>query len=113
MLLSRNVVIAGRRTSMRLEPEMWDALEAIASDAGFSINELITLARTQEATNLTSGVRIMLLDYFRYLVHDKIPPHRAPWVGAMLARRGRHGALSRMGMAGAAPRSTSVSVAGR
>lgn len=28
-LVSRNVVISGRRTSVRLEPEMWDGLREI------------------------------------------------------------------------------------
>lgn len=45
-LESRNVVMDGhRRTSIRLEPSMWQALEAIAQREGLTINALCTLIK--------------------------------------------------------------------
>lgn len=114
MLVSRNVVVAGRRTSMRLEPEMWEALEAIAQSEGFSINELVTLARSQTASSLTSAVRVMALDYFRFVAQNRNPPQRAAWVNAVMLRRERQSAPSSPSLAGARrERPVAVAVAGR
>ncbi len=49
-LQSRNVVVNSRRTSMRLEPTMWDALEDIAEREGISVNMICSMleARLKE-----------------------------------------------------------------
>ena len=39
-LISRNIYVNGHRTSMRLEPEVWRALEDIAGFESQSINAL-------------------------------------------------------------------------
>jgi len=39
-LVSRNVVISGRRTSVRLEPEMWDALREICQRERSTIHQV-------------------------------------------------------------------------
>lgn len=65
-LVNRNVTIRGRRTSLRLEPAMWDALHEIALREGRSVHELCTevdLGR-QEST-LTAAIRVYILGYFR------------------------------------------------
>ncbi|WP_348981781.1 ribbon-helix-helix domain-containing protein, partial [Azospirillum sp. TSH58] len=36
----RNVMVAGRRTSMRLEPAFWDALEEIAQREDLTVSRL-------------------------------------------------------------------------
>jgi predicted DNA-binding ribbon-helix-helix protein len=41
-LTIRNVVVAGHRTSVRLEPLMWDSLHDIARHRGVGLNELVT-----------------------------------------------------------------------
>ena len=41
-LCSRNVVVAGHRTSVRLEPEVWDALADICRREEVLLNELCT-----------------------------------------------------------------------
>ena len=78
-LRSQNVLIRGHRTSMRLEPSMWDALEEIARREGYSINELCTrikdrideqarqrgLDPAQNDVTLTSAVRVFIAAYFR------------------------------------------------
>ena len=65
-LISRNVTLADRRTSIRLEPEMWDALGEICQRESSTIHEVcarIDLERTQ--SGLTAGVRVFILNYFR------------------------------------------------
>ena len=63
-LVSRNVTVAGRRTSIRLEPVMWRALEQISARQGISVFEFCT--RVQERRpggNLTAGVRAEIVAY--------------------------------------------------
>lgn len=65
-LVSRNIVVAGRRTSMRLEPEMWRALAEIGGAEGLSLNDLCSeVAKSRGRSSLTSAVRVFALSYFR------------------------------------------------
>lgn len=65
-LIIRNVTVAGRRTSVRLEAAMWDALFEVARREKNTINEICTKvdARRREST-LTSGLRVYILSYYR------------------------------------------------
>ena len=64
-LVSRNVTVAGHRTSMRLEPTMWDALAEICRRENATLSEIATLVgRSRSASSLTSAMRIFILDYF-------------------------------------------------
>lgn len=64
----RNVEIAGRRTSFKLEQPYWDAVDACAVESGLTINQLITHAvrehRGPDAT-MSSAVRMYVLDHYR------------------------------------------------
>lgn len=65
-LINRNVTIRGRRTSLRLEPAMWDALREIARRESASVHEIC--ARVQNGrreSTLTAAIRVFILDYFR------------------------------------------------
>lgn len=66
-LVSRNITIENRRTSVRLEPEMWTALKEISKRERCSIHDLCTLvhARKKENTSLTAAIRVFLMLYFR------------------------------------------------
>lgn len=66
-LVSRNVTILGRRTSVRLEPEMWAALKEISKREQCSIHDICSLIslRKNENTSLTAAVRVFLMLYFR------------------------------------------------
>lgn len=65
-LKSHNVVVNGHRTSMRLEPEMWEALRDISLRENLSINQLCTLVnKVRDRSSLTSAVRVFALAYFR------------------------------------------------
>ncbi|QCO18852.1 hypothetical protein D3869_26655 (plasmid) [Azospirillum brasilense] len=65
----RNVCVAGKRTSMRLEPAFWDALAEIAQREGLTVGALCTrLAErmdAQDADSLSSTVRVYVMEYFR------------------------------------------------
>jgi len=66
-LIGSNVIINGRRTSVRLEPEMWKALRQIATREKCSIHDLcslIYLCKTDEKS-LTSAIRVFIMLYFK------------------------------------------------
>ena len=66
-LLSRNVTVSGRRTSVRLEPEMWNALRDIAQRERCAMHDICTLVslRKNARTSLTSAIRVFMMLYFR------------------------------------------------
>jgi len=66
-LLGRNVTILGRRTSIRLEPQMWDILYEVAEREKTTIHEFCSLVsiRKHENASLTSSIRVFLLLYYR------------------------------------------------
>lgn len=66
-LVSRNLKIAGHRTSVRLEPEMWQALAEIADREGVSHHALCSEVDARRAPNssLTSAIRVFLMAYFQ------------------------------------------------
>ncbi len=65
-LVNRNVVAGSGRTSMRLEPELWDALGEICDREGRGIHDLIRgIDGQRERGGRTSAVRVFVLQYFR------------------------------------------------
>ena len=58
----RAVEIAGHRTSLGLEQAFWRALKRIAARDGVSINRLIERIDRERAGNLSSAVRIYVLE---------------------------------------------------
>lgn len=67
----RNVCIFGRRTSMRLEPQMWAALKDIALREDCTIHHLVSLTSlvVKPPTKITAGVRVMIMLYYRAACH--------------------------------------------
>ncbi|MDR3532228.1 MAG: ribbon-helix-helix domain-containing protein [Rhodopila sp.] len=65
-LVNRNVVAERGRTSMRLEPELWDMLSEICER---EMQDMSTLVRRIEAAGhaggRTSAVRVYVANYFR------------------------------------------------
>jgi predicted DNA-binding ribbon-helix-helix protein len=66
-LLSRNLVIAGRRTSARLEPEMWAAFYDISRREHRTIHHIATLVNQNRPTacTLTAALRVFIMAYYR------------------------------------------------
>ena len=62
----RSLTIAGHRTSIALEPEFWAALDEICAVRGVSLAAQIkAIDETRAAPNLSSAVRIAILEHFR------------------------------------------------
>lgn len=66
-----SVIIAGRhQTSISLEEEFWLEFQKISKEKGISINQLVTeIDSTHERENLSSAIRIYILNYLK----DKKP----------------------------------------
>jgi predicted DNA-binding ribbon-helix-helix protein len=65
-LVIRNVVVSGHRTSVRLEPLMWDALADIARHRRKSLHELVTeIEHSRTASSLTAAIRVFIVDFYR------------------------------------------------
>jgi predicted DNA-binding ribbon-helix-helix protein len=58
----RSVEIAGHRTSLTLEQAFWRALKRLAARDGISINKLIERIDRDRRGNLSSAVRVYVLD---------------------------------------------------
>jgi predicted DNA-binding ribbon-helix-helix protein len=61
----RSVKIAGHSTSLSLEGVFWDALKEVAAARGLSINALIEEIDRGRGANLSSAVRVYLLNRYR------------------------------------------------
>lgn len=66
-LVSRNITIFGRRTSVRLEPEMWRALKDVARRENCSVHDLCSLVdlRKNANTSLTAAIRVFVMLYYK------------------------------------------------
>jgi predicted DNA-binding ribbon-helix-helix protein len=85
-LVNRNVVGVNGRTSMRLEPELWDALQEICRreriDVGAMVRRIEAIGRVkagglecidpESPGGRTSRVRVFILQYFRMIADDKM-----------------------------------------
>lgn len=64
-LVSRNVISARGRTSMRLEPELWDALDEMCQREKVTLREMVRRVGPKPEGGRTSAVRVEVLKYFR------------------------------------------------
>jgi predicted DNA-binding ribbon-helix-helix protein len=81
-LINRNVVAERGRTSMRLEPELWEALSEICGREGQDMSSLVRkVEQVGHAGGRTSAVRVFVLSYFRDAATDA--GHAAAGHGAL------------------------------
>ena len=70
----RNIIFAGRRTNVRLEPVMWEALRDIADRQNRPINEIVAEIESRRTTlNLTAAIRVYVVEYYQ------TAPARTEW----------------------------------
>jgi predicted DNA-binding ribbon-helix-helix protein len=66
-LVMRNVNVHGKRTSIRLEPQLWDTLAEISRRERCTVHDVCSYAadRRPPHGSLASSLRVVVLDYFR------------------------------------------------
>jgi predicted DNA-binding ribbon-helix-helix protein len=81
-LVNRNVTASQGRTSMRLEPELWDALQEICERERLTLGEVVRrIEQRGHPGGRTSAVRVHVLEYFRSATSE--PGHRAAGHGLL------------------------------
>ena len=81
-LINRNVVAGRGRTSMRLEPELWDALLEICHRERQDLNRLVQqIEAIGHGGGRTSAVRVFVLQYFRAAANEA--GHKAAYHGPL------------------------------
>ncbi len=61
-LRKHSLVIAGHETSVTLEDAFWNGLKAIAADRGLSTNGLASEIDRDRGGNLSSAIRVFVLE---------------------------------------------------
>ncbi len=71
MFLCKNVTVNGRRTSMRLEKETWEALTDICLREKTTIHKICSaLDLHREGLGLSLAVRLFVLRYYRKKLNE-------------------------------------------
>lgn len=85
-LVNRNVVVEAGRTSMRLEPELWDALLEICEREGQDMSSLVrVIEHAAPPGGRTSAVRVFIMNYYRAAATDA--GHMAVGHGSLMRPR--------------------------
>jgi len=67
-VVKRSIVIAGHKTSVSLEDAFWKALKEIAGGRDMTLSDLVaTIDTDRRQGNLSSAIRLFVLDYYRGL----------------------------------------------
>ena len=62
----RAVYVGPRRTTLRLEPAIWEALVEIANQRGRTLHDIVTeIAGNDPNPNLSSAVRVYVVEFYR------------------------------------------------
>jgi predicted DNA-binding ribbon-helix-helix protein len=66
LVVKHSTYLMGRKTSVSLEDEFWNALKKIASDRYVTMSELISdIDAQRQHGNLSSTLRLFVLEYYR------------------------------------------------
>ena len=66
-VVKRSIVVAGHKTSVSLEQEFWTAMKEISDIRQTTLSELVgDIDRNRNDGNLSSAIRLFVLDYFRF-----------------------------------------------
>ncbi len=66
-LISQNIIVSRHRTSVRLEPEMWDGLRELCRRERATIHQICTSISLQKKddSSLTAAIRVYVMRYYR------------------------------------------------
>ena len=65
LVVKRSIVIGGHKTSVRLEHAFWQAFKEIAILRNMSLSELAMTIDAQRNGNLSSAIRLFVLEFSR------------------------------------------------
>ena len=83
------LVIGSLKTSVSMENEFWESLKEIARGRGMTVSELVgTIDSTRINGNLSSTLRLFVLDFYRSKGSSELQLANAPASNAALERPG-------------------------
>ena len=72
LIVKRSILLAGRKSSVSLEDEFWNALKKIANDRHVTMSELVSdIDAQRQHGNLSSMLRLFVLEYYRGKAAEK------------------------------------------
>ena len=75
LILKRSIMIAGKKTSVSLEDEFWQALKQIAAGLDMKMAELVhQIGQQREYGNLSSALRLFVLEHYLSRAKTKRDP---------------------------------------
>jgi predicted DNA-binding ribbon-helix-helix protein len=78
-VIKRSVVLAGHKTSVSLEDEFWRGLKEIAGGQHRTLSDLVaTIDSERQQGNLSSAIRLYVLDFHRKQLADVKREHDSP-----------------------------------
>jgi predicted DNA-binding ribbon-helix-helix protein len=71
-VVKRSIILAGHKTSVSLEDEFWGGLKEIAGKRLMTLSTLVDTidAQRQQGSNLSSALRLFVLNHYRARVCD-------------------------------------------
>ena len=77
-VVKRSIVIAGHKTSVSLEDAFWSGLKDIAALRTTTLSDLVaSIDQGRHAGNLSSAIRLFVLDYYRSRLVGHVEPAHA------------------------------------
>ena len=65
-VIKRSIVVAGHKTSVSLEEPFWKGMKEISRERSMTLSELVgEIDANRQQGNLSSAIRLFVLDYFR------------------------------------------------
>jgi predicted DNA-binding ribbon-helix-helix protein len=87
MLINRNINVGPLRTSIRLEPEFWDALADIAQRERKSIDDIcFAVDKNTDGMTRTAAIRVYIATYFQNLARARAGTAPRPPIAAVAAK---------------------------
>jgi predicted DNA-binding ribbon-helix-helix protein len=89
LVVKRSIVIAGHKTSVSLEDAFWRAIKEIAVVRGTTLSNLVSsIDAERKRGNLSSGIRLFVLDFYRSRLNKERAAQNAPPVLLAVPRTG-------------------------
>ncbi|MGY4597553.1 putative DNA-binding ribbon-helix-helix protein [Bradyrhizobium sp. GM22.5] len=85
-VVKRSIVVAGHKTSVSLEEAFWNGMKEISGLRNMTLSELVgEIDSNRQQGNLSSAIRLFVLDYFKSRAMAAIQAEKGPGPVAVFA----------------------------
>ena len=88
-VVKRSIVVAGHKTSVSLEEAFWTSMKEISASRSMTLSDLVSeIDKGRKQGNLSSAIRLYVLDFFRSKAGAGPTPHSdgKTWASTSAAR---------------------------